>query len=886
MAEISPILPLPLTAALTGRYAIEREVGAGGMATVYLAHDLRHERHVALKILRPELAAVLGAERFLAEIRTTANLQHPGILPLFDSGEAGGHLFYVMPFVEGESLRDRLDREGQLAVADAVRIAAEVGDAIAYAQERGVIHRDIKPENILLQSGHALVADFGIALAVREAGGVRITQTGLSLGTPAYMSPEQAAADRAVDGRTDQYSLGAVLYEMLAGEPPFSAPSTPALIARVMSEAPRPITTARPLVPGHVAAAVHQALEKIPADRFAGMREFVRALTSPDTAARAVGTAAPRWSRRALLPALAAATLAGAALGALVMSVARRGVAEPPALPTRFVIESDTTQRLNLVCCGQFFALTRDGRRLAFQGTASDSVTRIHLRDLGSLGMRSLPGTDDARELFFSPDGNHVGFSSRRVLRTFDLTTGVVTTVVAKGPGYEGGSTWTDDGRILFTVGRTLYQVPERGGTATVLYTPADSTVTQIGNPHFIPGTRTVLFTNTSATAVSENTVGMLWLDKGGARVVAPGVGGSFIRGSGATGWLLSVRSSGTLEARPFNPATGDTLGAAIRVSESVLLRSPVFLYAEYAASASGTVVTVTRATAGLTGRDAVRFETADTAFSREMPFPAYHLDQVTWSADGRRLLVAAYLVDVRQHALYAYDWERRTATRVTRGADVMHGGWIPGSDSILLYSDGQMRVKRIDTDTAARALGALVGAGSDSHVDARWPWVAYEILQPGRADIAAVHVDSMDRPKVMATQFEERRPAISPDHRFIAYTSNATGRTQVYVATFPVMASGVVVSDGIGSAPRWASRGELHYLGPRGEVMAVAMQPGSQPVPGTPRVLSGPRLQPRYWDVDPGGKAFVFTLFATGLGQPRLVVTLNALGAVIPDVH
>src|SRR6266513_1619979 len=227
-----------LTAALAGRYAIERELGAGGMATVYLARDLKHDRDVAVKVLRPELAAAVGADRFLAEIKTTANLQHPHILPLHDSGEANGSLFYVMPFVQGESLRDRLVREQQLPIDDAVRIAREVADALAYAHEHGVIHRDIKPENILLQGGHALVADFGIALAIQQAGGQRMTQTGMSLGTPQYMSPEQATGERTIDARSDIYALGTVTYEMLAGEPPFVGPTTQATIARLMTEAP------------------------------------------------------------------------------------------------------------------------------------------------------------------------------------------------------------------------------------------------------------------------------------------------------------------------------------------------------------------------------------------------------------------------------------------------------------------------------------------------------------------------------------------------------------------------------------------------------------------------------------------------------------------------
>jgi serine/threonine protein kinase len=210
-----------LNTALSDRYAIEREIGQGGMATVYLAKDLRHERQVAIKVLEPELAAVIGAERFLAEIKTTANLQHPHILPLHDSGEADGLLYYVMPYVEGESLRERLDRERQLPVEEAVGLAADIAEALDYAHRQGVIHRDIKPANILLHEGRPLIADFGIGLALSAAGGDRLTQTGLSLGTPAYMSPEQASAEPRLDHRTDVYSLAAALYEMLAGRPPF-----------------------------------------------------------------------------------------------------------------------------------------------------------------------------------------------------------------------------------------------------------------------------------------------------------------------------------------------------------------------------------------------------------------------------------------------------------------------------------------------------------------------------------------------------------------------------------------------------------------------------------------------------------------------------------------
>ena len=269
------------------------------MATVYLARDLKHDRQVAIKVLRPELAAIIGADRFLSEIKTTANLQHPHILSLFDSGQVEGTVFYVMPFVDGESLRDRLVREKQLPIADAVRIAVEVSGALQYAHEHGVIHRDIKPENILLHGGHALVADFGIALAAAKTGGARMTETGMSLGTPQYMSPEQAMGERELDARTDVYALGCTTYEMLTGEPPFTGPTAQAIVAKVMTADPVEATTLRKSIPGHVADAVHTALQKLPADRFATASAFADALRSSGTSSRrSAGATRPTSSPR------------------------------------------------------------------------------------------------------------------------------------------------------------------------------------------------------------------------------------------------------------------------------------------------------------------------------------------------------------------------------------------------------------------------------------------------------------------------------------------------------------------------------------------------------------------------------------------------------------
>jgi eukaryotic-like serine/threonine-protein kinase len=278
-----------VTKALAGLYRVERVLGEGGMATVYLAEDLKHRRKVAVKVMRPELTATLGADRFLREIEIAAQLTHPHVLPVHDSGETGGVLYYVMPYVEGESLRERVQREGQLSIDEAVRLAREVAEALGYAHGRGIIHRDIKPANILLGQGHALVADFGIARATE--GGAALTQTGLAVGTPQYMSPEQAAGERDVDARADVYAIGAVLYEMLAGQPPYTGATPQAILAKTLTEEVRPLTSVRSNVPKAVGTVVAKAMARHPAERYASASELERALAGALDSARSGATA-------------------------------------------------------------------------------------------------------------------------------------------------------------------------------------------------------------------------------------------------------------------------------------------------------------------------------------------------------------------------------------------------------------------------------------------------------------------------------------------------------------------------------------------------------------------------------------------------------------------
>jgi serine/threonine-protein kinase len=387
-----------LRSSLQDKYAVERELGRGGMATVFLAEDLKHGRRVAIKVLHPELAAALGGERFHREIQIASRLTHPHILPVYDSGDAGGSLYYVMPFIEGESLRDRIVREKQLAIEEALRITCEVSDALSYAHSMGVVHRDIKPENILLSGGHAVVADFGIARAISGAAdGEALTQTGMSLGTPAYMSPEQASADRDIDGRSDLYSLACVTYELIAGQPPFTAPNAQALMARHALDPVPLLSTVRPAVSDEAEDAIMRALEKVPADRFATVGQFAEALRSCaptgtfDRRTKSRLTAAQRrragsrGSRRrvALITGIMVCVVAGAAWAWHDQSRSRRIPLANKKIAILYFADGSRDRSLGDVAAGLSEALIDELRRARVNVVSRNGVAPFRDADVG-----------------------------------------------------------------------------------------------------------------------------------------------------------------------------------------------------------------------------------------------------------------------------------------------------------------------------------------------------------------------------------------------------------------------------------------------------------------------------------------------------------------------
>jgi serine/threonine-protein kinase len=576
-----------LSSAVSDRYRVDRELGAGGMATVYLAEDVKHHRRVAIKVLKPDLAAVIGAERFLREIHTVAALQHPHILGLIDSGEASGSAYFVMPYVEGESLRDLLTREKQLPIADAVRIATEVASALDYAHRHGVIHRDIKPENILLHDGAALVADFGIALAVsRSENAARMTETGMSLGTPQYMSPEQAMGERDIGPRSDIYALGATTYEMLTGDPPFTGATVQAIVARVMSAEPDRPSLVRKTIPGHVEAAVLCALAKLPADRFGTAADFSAAITSrapgfpashPLPRAETVSPVEVGRGHRLLLLAAGVAIAAGGIAGGWLLGRERRPATTAGPIVSASVLLPDSLQiepQLFMPEGTETLALSPDGRQLVI-AAGHGATSHLYLRTLSRFGLRRLDGTDGAQAPFFSRSGDAVYFFGPQGLARVTLTDGRVSTLRPPPTGsFENeawGGTVTPAGNIVLS---------QRLATELIILTPDGDSVrtirctTTCGYPQALPDARHVLVSTGDALWVADLETGEGLQVKhraaSGGEETLRAVAGD----PDGAGHLVYTTLDGRLYAAPFDAAAARLTGPAVEIADSVRIES------------------------------------------------------------------------------------------------------------------------------------------------------------------------------------------------------------------------------------------------------------------------------------------------------------------------
>ena len=849
-----PCMPAPGTT-IIDRYRVERELGAGGMATVYLAHDVRHDRKVALKVLRPELAAVIGGSRFLAEIRTTANLQHPHILALYDSGQTENSVFYVMPFVSGESLRDRLQREKQLPVEDALRIAGEVADALDYAHRQGVVHRDIKPENILLHDGRALVADFGIALAVsRSDSATRMTETGMSLGTPHYMSPEQAMGEREITARSDVYALGCVLYEMLTGEPPFTGPTAQAIVARVMTDAPRSLVAQRRTVPPHVEAVVHRALEKLPADRFATAGQFAEALRNPAmmTSAGRGGAPARQVDVRAKL------ALPLGALAVIATLLAAWGWLRPAPSP---VVRRYAVQFASSVSPLGLMQLSRDGSLLVYGGpsgtggaaTSAAFSTQLWMKARDRADPVPIPGTVGIGVFTLSPDARSIAYVAGTgpgvpgPLKRLPIAGGPAITLADSAIPY--GIAWLEDGTIVYSKARagsmSLWRVSETGGTATELW-GVDSTGA-LALPSPLPGARGVLVTRYLTTGAPA-AIWVVDVRSGEARKL---IDNALAAMYAPTGDLVYGRGDGALFAIPFDARSLEIRGSAVPVMEGVEVSFG--LLPQFTLSLDGTLIVRTGAAASANRFHAVwvdrrgRQTPIDTSL---LLAPLTTSNNVGWalSPDGTRLAIGLH--DNGNDDIYVKQLPRGPLTRITFDTTTeTRPRWTPDGKSITYVAAStnyQHRVHQRSADGLGRdtmlldhALPLLEGMWSS---DGRWLLARVGDETTSGRDILGRRpgTDTALIPLVAAPNYNEAAIALSPDSRWLAYESTEAGPAEVFIRPFPNTDAGKwQVSTTGGFAPLWSRNGrELFYVTPRREMVAVTVSGASAPELGERQVL------------------------------------------------
>jgi serine/threonine-protein kinase len=876
---------------MADRYHIEHELGAGGMATVFLAEDIKHHRKVAIKVLHAELSAILGPERFLKEIELTASLQHPHILPLFDSGSADGLLYYVMPYVDGETLRTRIERERQLSVRDATRIAAEVADALGYAHRRGVLHRDIKPENILLHDGRALVADFGIALAVAQAGGTRMTQTGLSLGTPQYMSPEQAIGERNIDARTDIYALGAVTYEMLAGDPPFTGSSVQAIIARVMTERPTPIHTLRDTVPPGVENAVLTALAKLPADRFATAAEFASALTSNDTVAQhyTPGVSSGRVSTRAAFTRALPWALAAMAILVAGWSLLRRSGADTAV--TRVAVALPAGQEMQPQFAGFNLDISRDGTRLAYIGRGpTDGSTQVWVRPLNELDGAPVAGTVGAATVRWSADGRSLLVMLGKRASVVSLDGGQS----APLPGATDGM-WGMPGGVYSPDRGTIVRQNVGGTLDTVL---ALDTSFTIGTLTVLPGEHAALFSrlrNNASLATAGSEIAAVSFKTRRVVALGPGVFAQFL----PPDHLLRVDVDGNASVSPFDAdafrVTGPSIPVA-RVATGQNTGRGLVVYPQISVSDNGTLVYIS----GAVQRERLTWLDAHGRSNGQLDVEG-DLWGVSLSPDGSHVAYSRFHGESESGFgtnVWAADLTTGVQTQLTSSLMNMRPSWSPDGRYVLWARVGgpsrqALMERRADASEPERtvltssALGHSLGGGH--WLPDHRTLLVSTYLDAGSRNTFSITPGVDSAPHVIAaTAANEIDPVPSPDGTVVAYLSDESGVRELYVQTFPVSGGHVAVSHGGAGGGRWSRDGhQLYFWDQRGKLMVATISAhpalavasvreiGSDVTPAT-----GGGQTTAMFDVAPDGRILVATQIP---GSFDLILVRNWLAGLAP---
>ena len=810
--------------ALGSTYTLERELAGGGMSRVFVAREATLGRHVVVKVLPPDAASLLSAERFEREIALVARLQHPHIVPVLAAGvTADGLPFYTMPLVEGESLRGRLDRVGELGVSDAVSVLKDIALALAYAHARGVVHRDIKPDNVLLSGGAAVVTDFGVAKAVdasaTSGGTTSLTQLGVALGTPAYMAPEQAAADPNVDHRADLYAFGSLAYELLAGSPPFAGRPTPAVLSAQVNEVPEPIRRRRPTVPDTLAALVMRCLEKRPADRPANADEVLRVLDvagiptsvadGVPAGASAIAADLTSSARGWLVPLVT--LLLGAGLATVVAWLAWRrdfsGGVDAPVVRVALALDAD--EQVWDVGCSSY-ALSPDGHLLVY-ATIKNGVPILRVRDSDALESRTIDGVRAPRCPIVSPDGRWIAFARGGRLLKVAVDGGPPIPLASPSlPVRFAGATWATPETIVLSDAVTLWAVPSSGGAPRRL----SSSDTARGErarmwPQALPDGGGVLYASSADGDPANAHLAVISLD--GHRSAKLDVAATYPVGMLA-GRLIYVDPVGALKAVPFDArgwrVTGDPVTVLEHVERTFMGAAPLAL------SRNGTL-------AYLSGRPAVVPVLLDAQGGRR-PLPVEKGAYVAprYAPDGRRIVFGLGGGTLFGGSVWTYDLAAGTLTRLTTVASAANPEWSPDGRRVL-YARGDLGGETALWWQPADGSGSpsrLFGVGGEDIFEGTLAPDARALVYrtSGRGSVQGIFAVSLDSgrvgsgvvPRPLVTATASLMPRLSPDGRWLAYESGESGVLQIYVGSFPGPGGRTQVSIGGGTEPVWARDG------------------------------------------------------------------------------